>query len=125
MITRYQIVRGAPAAALPKGVRQDTRKHTRHPLRPSVAMVAAYLAAPGSTAWRRLAREYRALIAARFAADRAPFDALAELARTQDVHLGCNCPTRLNPSVERCHTWLALEFLRERYPDLDVRMPRT
>jgi len=123
MLTRYRIERGVPAAALPKGMRQDTRKHTRHVLRPTAALVEAYLAAPGEGAWRRFADAYRALLEKRFAAKRSAFDALAELARRNDVHLGCNCPTQKNPEVRRCHTWLALEFFRERYPDLDVRMP--
>jgi uncharacterized protein YeaO (DUF488 family) len=123
MLTRYQIARGVPASALPKGVRQDTRKHTHHVLRPSEAMVEAYLAAPSEAAWRRFAKEYRELLEQRFATDRGPFDAIAKLAREADVHLGCNCPTKRNPNVEHCHTWLALEFFRKHYPALDVRLP--
>ena len=46
-----------------------------------------------------------------------------ELARRHDVYLGCNCPTARQPDVLRCHTVLALAFLRERYPDLSVRLP--
>ena len=124
MLTRYQMARGVPASRLPKGVRQDTRKHTRHVLRPSVAIVKAYLAAPSPAAWQRFAKEYRTLLAKRFAEDPGPFDALAGLARKADVYLGCSCPTKQNPSVKRCHTWLALEFFHARYPDLEVRMPR-
>jgi uncharacterized protein YeaO (DUF488 family) len=124
MLTRYQMARGVPAARLPKGVRQDTRKHTRHVLRPTAAIVEAYLAAPSAAAWQRFAEQYRALLARRFADDRSRFDALAELARKEDVYLGCSCPTKQNPSVRHCHTWLALEFFRQRYSDLDVRMPR-
>jgi hypothetical protein len=124
MLSRYQMARGAPASKLPKGVRQDARKHTRHVLRPEASMVKEYLAAPSEAAWARFAEGYRALIDARFHEDRAPFDALAELAREQDVFLGCSCPTKANPDVRRCHTWLALEWMRARYPDLDVRMPR-
>ena len=123
MLARYQIARGVPASALPKGVRQDTRKHTRHVLRPSEAIVEAYLAAPSEAAWRRFAKDYRKLLAQRFAEDRRPFDQIAELARETDVWLGCNCPTKKNPNVEHCHTWLALEFFRKHYPELDVRMP--
>lgn len=104
-------------------MRQDTRKHTRHVLRPTQALVKAYLAAPGEAAWRRFAAGYRALLEERFAGDRRPFDELAGLASSRDVYLGWSCPTRANPSVRRCHTWLALEFFRRRYPDLDVRMP--
>lgn len=123
MLSRYQMARGVPAAALPKGERQDTRKHTRHVLRPTAAIVSSYLAAPSEPAWHRFAKAYRALLAARFAEDRGPFDELAELARTHDVYLGCSCPTKHNPDVRRCHTWLALEFMRAHYPALDVRMP--
>lgn len=97
--------------------------HTRHVLRPEAARVKDYLAAPGDAAWTRFARAYRATLAERFASDRGAFDAIAALAREGDVYLGCSCPTKRNPSVRRCHTWLALEFFRARYPDLEVRMP--
>jgi len=123
MLARYQMARGVPASALPRGIRQDTRKHTSHVLRPTATMVEDYLAAPSDAAWRKVVKQYRALLEERFAADRRPFDELAELARTSDVYLGCSCPTKKNPDVRHCHTWLALEFLRARYPDLDVRMP--
>lgn len=124
MLTRYQMRRGARAAELPEGVRQDTRKHTRHVLRPTDTMVEEYLAAPSDAAWAKLVKRYRALIEERFAEDRQRFDELAELARTNDVYLGCSCPTKKNPSVRHCHTWLALEWMHEHYPDLDVRMPK-
>src|SRR5690606_27878911 len=94
-----------------------------HVLRPDAEMVRQYLAAPSDSAWERFALAYRELLARRFADDREPFDALAELARVNDVYLGCSCPTRQNPDVARCHTTLALEFMREHYPALDVRMP--
>ena len=47
MLGRYQIVRGkrSPDDPLPEGSRQDTRKHTRHVLRPNSEQVVAYLAA--------------------------------------------------------------------------------
>ncbi|MGZ3423599.1 MAG: DUF488 family protein, N3 subclade [Polyangiales bacterium] len=124
MLARYTMVRGAPASELPAGIRQDTRKHTRHVLRPSPEMVEAVLEhASEAKAWRAFATEYRALLAERFAEDRAPFDALAELARNEDVYLGCNCPTAKNPDVKRCHTALALAFMKKHYRDLDVRLP--
>jgi hypothetical protein len=63
------------------------------------------------------------LLAERFAADRAAFDAIATLAKASDVLLGCNCPTKKNPDVRHCHTWLALEFFHAHYPGLEVRMP--
>lgn len=123
VLSRYQMARGVSARALPRGVRQDTRKHTRHVLRPTATIVSDYLAAPGDAAWQRFAKAYRALIAARFRDDRSAFDALAALARTEDVYLGCSCPTKHNPDIRHCHTWLALEFMRSHYPELEVRMP--
>lgn len=125
MLARYQIVRGKAASELPQGLRVDIRKHTRHFLHPDPDAVARYLAAPSEAAFQRFARDYRTLLEQRFAQDRTRFDELAQRARTEDVYLGCNCPTAKNPRVEHCHTWLALEFFRKHYPDLDVRMPRT
>jgi len=125
MLARYRIVRGRRPDddPLPDGVRQDTRKHTRHVLRPSAELVAALLADPSEPSFRRFASGYRALLEQRFGSERERFDALARLAREQHVYLGCNCPTERQPDVRRCHTALALAFLRERYPDLDVREP--
>lgn len=124
MLARYTMVRGARASSLPAGVRQDTRKHTRHVLRPTPELVADALARPEDDAgWQRFARGYRKLLEERFAADRSAFDELARLAREGDLYLGCNCPTAKNPDVRRCHTALALAFMKQRYPDLDVREP--
>lgn len=125
MLARYRIVRGRRPEddPLPDGVRQDTRKHTRHVLRPSAELVQALLADPSEVSFRRFARGYRALLEERFEAERERFDQIARLAREQRVYLGCNCPTERQPDVRRCHTALALAFLRERYPDLDVREP--
>lgn len=123
MLTRYRMARGVSAAELPQGVRQDTRKHTRHVLRPVAKDVREFLENPTDEVWRVAMDHYRAELERRFDEDRAPFDALAELARHEDVHLGCSCPTKKVPDVRRCHTWTALEFMHERYPDLDVRMP--
>ena len=123
MLARYHIVRGRRPEGdpLPDGVRQDTRKHTQHVLRPTASLVQGLLDDPGS--FERFARDYRELLERRFASERRRFDALAELARQQDVYLGCNCPTARQPDVRHCHTVLALAFLRERYPDLHVQMP--
>ena len=125
MLARYRIVRGRRSEddPLPDGVRQDTRKHTRHVLRPSVERVEALLADPSERSFRRFAEAYRALLEERFASERHRFDELAQLARDRHVYLGCHCPTERQPDVRRCHTALALAFLRERYPDLDVREP--
>jgi hypothetical protein len=124
MIARYRIVRGARPAddPLPDGVRQDTRKHTRHVLRPEAALVRGFLARPDEAGFRAFRAAYLELLERRFAEDRGPFDALAELARRTDVYLGCNCPTAKQPDVRRCHTLLALAFLQRRYRDLDVRL---
>lgn len=123
MLTRYQIVRGVPASKLPKGVRQDTRKHTKHVLHPKKEWVAAYLANPSEATWKKFSGLYRKELERRFREDRAAFDEIAELAKETDVYLGCNCPTKKYPDVRHCHTWVALEFFKEKYPDLDVRMP--
>ncbi len=124
MLARYTIVRGAPASSLPDGVRQDTRKHTSHVLRPSAEIVESVLGRGASEeAWRSYPARYRALLDERFAQDRAPFDLIAKMARFHDVWLGSNCPTKKQPDVTRCHTVLALAWMKERYPELDVRMP--
>lgn len=125
MLSRYRMARGVPAEQLPRGVRQDTRKHTRHVLRPAADLVLRFFATPTEAVWRETMKEYRDELERRFRMDRKPFDALAELARHQDVYLGCSCPTQRNPDVRRCHTWAALEFMHEKYPDLDIRMPDT
>lgn len=117
------MARGVPADQLPQGIRQDTRRHTRHILRPEAEVVRELLADPRPEVWRAAMDRYRAEVERRFAEDRTPFDALAELARREDVYLGCSCPTKRVPDVRMCHTWTALELMHEKYPDLDVRMP--
>jgi uncharacterized protein YeaO (DUF488 family) len=125
MLARYRIVRGARADddPLPEGVRQDTRKHTRHVLRPSSELVSLMLDDSSDETFERFARGYRELLEQRFAKERDRFDALAELARRDNVYLGCNCPTVRQPEVRRCHTVLALAFMRRHYPALVVREP--
>ncbi|HJL18829.1 MAG TPA: hypothetical protein RMH99_24415, partial [Sandaracinaceae bacterium LLY-WYZ-13_1] len=112
-----------PDDPLPEGRRVDTRKHTRHVLRPTPAMVAAVLEGDDPHRFEHFRADYRALLDRRFAEDRAPFDALADLARREPVFLGCSCPTKKQPEVRRCHTVEALRFMKARYPDLDVRFP--
>ncbi|MEO0604746.1 MAG: hypothetical protein AAF211_25160 [Myxococcota bacterium] len=121
MLGRYQMRRGARADELPAGIRKDTRHHTRHVLRPESDCVKRFLA--GELPWEGFRDAYRTTIWARMADDPAPFDALAELARTGDVWLGCACPTKRQPDVTHCHTWLALELMKQAYPDLEVRFP--
>jgi uncharacterized protein YeaO (DUF488 family) len=124
VLSRYSMVRGASRATLPRGIRQDTRKHTHHVLRPTEELVESVLGhSDEAPAWRAFAKSYRALLDERFTTQRAAFDDLAALAREEDVYLGCSCPTAKNPDVRRCHTVLALAFMAEHYPDLDVRFP--
>ena len=125
MLARYKIYRGPrpPHDPLPKGARQDTRWRTKHPLRPSEPIVKDFLAAPGAQAWSRFRATYLRILEERFREDRTPFDKLAQLASATDVYLGCNCPTELNPSVDLCHTCLALQFMKRKYPSLAIRLP--
>lgn len=109
-----------PAAT---GKRIDTRKHTKHFLRPEASMVQAYLATPSAAAWEQFKGEYLALLQLRFQSDRRPFDELYREAMRGDVFLGCNCPTKKNPDVQRCHTVVALQFMREKFPDLQIVIP--
>ena len=109
---------------LPVGVRKDTRKHTKHPLRPTKKMVKEYLARPSDEAWRNFRTQYLTLLENEFKRDRKPFDKLAALATTKDVHIGCSCPTTTNPRIDRCHTFLALRFMKKKYPSLTVKFPK-
>ncbi len=125
MLARYKMHRGKRPAhdPLPDGIRKDTRKHTRHCLRPAAEIVTEYLADPTPAAWSTFEAEYLQTLDARFDGDERPFNDLAELATHQDVYIGCSCPTEKNPDVNHCHTVLALRFMRERFPELDVRFP--
>ena len=127
MLSRYTMYRKRPkdAGPLPDGIRKDTRYRTKHILRPTKDIVEAYLDNPTDAAWRVFKREYQALLNERFRHDRTPFDELAELAQNSDVFLGCNCPTKQNPIPGRCHTYLALAFMQNEYPTLDVVIPGT
>jgi len=126
MLARYRMARGKrpPDDPLPDGRRVDVRKHTTHVLAPEAAMVERFLV--DTTDPERIARfetDYVALLETRFAEDRGPFDALAAEARGGDVYLGCSCPTQSQPDVRRCHTVLALRFMKRRYRALSVVMP--
>ena len=100
----------------------DTRKHTNHLLRPDTDMVAAFLADLDG-GWPAFREAYRAVLEARYRGDPAAFAALAARARAADVYLGCNCPTKKQPDVMRCHTVLALKFMQARFDDITVRLP--
>jgi uncharacterized protein YeaO (DUF488 family) len=125
MLARYKIYRGKRPAndPLPHGIRQDTRKHTRHCLRPPAALVRQFLTNTTNEGWHEFAERYRQALEKRFEEDRSPFDGLAELASANDVFLGCSCPTQNNPDVRHCHTVVALRFMKKRYPKLAVQYP--
>jgi hypothetical protein len=127
MLARYKIFRGKrpPGEDLPDGVRQDTRKHTRHVLAPEPKLVFRYLAKPSDAAWAAFRQAYRELLASRFADRREEFDALADGALWADVYIGCNCPTKANPDVGRCHTVLALNFMKQKYRKLKIVLPES
>ena len=82
-----------------------------------------YLAEPSENAWKKFAAAYMKTVTQRWNDDPTPFDELAELAHSNDVYLGCSCPTAKNPNVQHCHTVLALEFMQARYPNLNVEYP--
>jgi hypothetical protein len=125
MLSRYQMLRGKrpPGNPLPDGVRVDTRKHTRHILRPETRHVEALIVNPSEASFRRFERQYLATLANRFDQDPSPFQALAARAREVDVFLGFSCPTSWNPDVRHCHTTLALHFMKKTYPRLRVQFP--
>ena len=125
MLSRYTMYRGKPPAgkSLPEGNRQDTRKHTRHVLRPPEDLVVAFLNGDGSFTWEEFRDQYLDLLETRFADDPLKFEELAELADENDVYIGCSCPTKKNPDVNCCHTVLALQFMKLKFPDLEVEFP--
>ena len=124
MLGRYSMVRGMPASKLPKGSRQDTRKHTKHVLRPNTALVEMFLSHPGDDEiFARFREGDLALRESRWKEDRAPFEKLAREAEQTDVWLGCNCPTAKNPLMLRCHTLQSLGFMHSRVPNLSIQWP--
>lgn len=125
LLSRYTIYRRRPqdAPPLPPGIRQDVRHRTKHIVRPTQSMVETYLTAPNETTFATFQAAYRELLNARWHDDRSEFDQLAELARNHDVFLGCSCPTKRNPDVRHCHTWMALQFMAAQFPDLEVIFP--
>lgn len=126
MLARYRMVRGKRPLgdSLPDGIRVDTRKHTRHVLRPSAAIVVAFLSDASDASFDRFALAYSNELEVRFSKDRTSFDALAKTAAHTDVYLGCSCPSKANPDVKRCHTVLALAFMKKKYPRLTVVFPK-
>lgn len=126
MLSRYTIYRRRPPEALPLpvGIRQDSRHRTQHILRPTSEMVEAFLAEPSDAAWNRFESEYIAELGRRFRTDNTSFVQLATLAAENDVFLGCSCPTKKNPDVRHCHTYVALMFMKEKFPSLNVVPPQ-
>lgn len=127
MLSRYTIYRRRPIGAgpLPEGIRQDTRFRTKHILRPTQEIVERFLADSSEVGWDRFRDDYLAVLKSRWQADVLPFEDLAALAATNTVLLGCNCPTKKNPYVRHCHTWLALQFMQQNFPALPVKYPGT
>jgi len=126
MLGRYKIPymqKLSPDDPAAKGKRIDTRKHTKHFLRPEPQMVETYLASASAAAWEQFTHDYLALLQSRFESDKELFDELYLEAMQSNVFLGCGCPTKKNPDVQRCHTVLALQFISEMYSDLQVVIP--
>lgn len=127
MLARYTIYypRRQPSDdPLPDGVCKDTRKHRKKQcLAPTKEMVLEYLKQPTSATWKRYEKKYMKLLRQRYRIRREEFDEIAILAKDNDVHLGCSCPTIDNPDVYRCHTVLALRFMKQKYPRLKVKFP--
>jgi len=87
-------------------------------------MVKRYLSSPTDRAWARFETEYVAALQERHQKDPRPFEDLARMAKQEDVSIGCTCPTKTNPRVDRCHTVLALRFMKQMYPRLRVVIPK-
>ncbi|MCH8823259.1 MAG: hypothetical protein IH984_07085 [Planctomycetes bacterium] len=126
MLARYKMYRGTRPLddPLPQGIRCDTRYKTKHCLRPGKEHVEKYLANPSGKTWQLFMKKYLSLLESRFSSDRTFFDKLAEQAIVEDIWLGCSCPTQKNPDVYRCHTVLALRFMKQKYPDIKVVLPQ-
>lgn len=86
-------------------------------------MVDAYLTDPNETSFSAFQAAYLELLNRRWQDNRSEFDHLANLAREQAVFLGCSCPTKKNSDVSHCHTWMALQFMAQQFPDLEVIFP--
>ena len=123
MLMRYTMYRGKRPEAdpLPDGIRQDTRKHTRHILRPPEELVVGVL--NDTIPWSDFQKGYLDELDKRFTENSEPFENLANLSREENVFLGCSCPTKKNPEVSHCHTVLALQFMAEKFPGVPVRFP--
>ena len=108
---------------MPDGLTPDIRAHRDHLLSPTREMVHAFLAEPTLEAWNALEKMYAEMLESRFVTRRDEFDELAFTAMMCDVFLGCSCPTKTNSDVRKCHTVLAIKFMKEKYPDLPIEIP--
>lgn len=126
MLARYRIIRGTPPNGYrkPTGICQDTRYFTNHCLSPSEKAVKKYLSNPSSSSWKLFKSEYLKLLERNYKLRRNDFDELASLATSQDVYIGCSCPTKKNSDVYHCHTVLALKFMQKKYPRLEIEFPQ-
>lgn len=84
-----------------------------------------FLADPSEASWRTFEDSYLALLSRRYADNSVAFEQLATLASEHDVFVGCSCPTKKNPNLRRCHTYLALAFMKTKFPALEVVFPKT
>jgi len=91
-------------------------------LRPDEEIVEEFLK-DTSVGWSKFRTAYLKILNDRFKESPEQFQKLADLAMTQDLFLGCNCPTARNPDVKHCHTWLALEFMKSKFKSLPVVFP--
>lgn len=126
MLARYTMYRRRPkdAGPLPEGIRQDSRWRTKHILRPTQEIVEPYLTDSTDEGWESFRSAYLALLEERYQTEPTAFAKLAKLATENAVYIGCSCPTKKNPDVYRCHTVLALEFMQQKFPDLEVVFPQ-
>jgi uncharacterized protein YeaO (DUF488 family) len=125
MLARYTMYRRRPkdAGPLPDGIRQDSRWRTKHILRPTQEIVETYLEDTSAPGWETFRSLYLEILEDRYRENPKAFEKLAELASENDVYIGCSCPTQKNPDVRHCHTVLALKFMQEKFPAIEVRFP--
>jgi len=121
VLARYQIVRGKRPEGnpLPEGVRVDIRKHTKHFLRPT-RQRRGVPERPGRRAFRQFSARYDPTcrpVSPKNGARSTPCGTGRKRRRLPRMH----CPTRTNPEVTRCHTVLALGFMKRKYPRLPIR----
>lgn len=120
MLGRFQIKRKVAFPRASGSVFKDSRKHTSHVFAPAKELVISYLRNPTLESWQTFQREYIRILRERLLSMPEKFEGIHRHAESGNYYIGCNCPTRTNPFLCRCHTVLALEFMKETYPDLEV-----